>query len=75
MELEIYIVQSNENDKSKISAQFFTTRKGCQKFHLQGVGAPYLQISDHQVMTVSQTCPTKCSHFAILRFFDILFQL
>ena len=35
MELEIYIVQSNENDKSKISAKFFTTRKGCQKFHLQ----------------------------------------
>ena len=35
----------------------------------------YPQISDHQFRTFSQTCPTKCFHFAILHFFDILFQL
>ena len=40
-----------------------------------GGWAPYPQISDHQFMTLNQTCPTKCFHFAILHFFDILFQL
>ena len=38
-----------------------------------GGGAPYPQISDHQFMTFSQRCPTKCFHFALLHFL-ILFS-
>ena len=39
----------------------------------EGGGAPYPQISDHQFMTFSQRCPTKCFHFALLHFL-ILFS-
>ena len=39
----------------------------------RGGGAPYPQISDHQFMTFSQRCPTKCFHFALLHFL-ILFS-
>ena len=40
----------------------------------EGGGGFYPQISDHQFRTFSRICPTKCFHFEILYFFDIIFQ-
>ena len=58
----------------------FTSLSALEDFFYQilargmgGGGAPYPQISDHQFMTFSQRCPTKCFHFALLHFL-ILFS-